>query len=113
MLRLDVDDLIKAVADQLFPSQEKQHKTKNGTNLQVGKEQFLNRLEAYVDSVNSSNRKFLVRKIGLLRDLYGEVPESINKGTHSAIKNSDAEMLVIYTYIILGDIILEKNYVNK
>ena len=105
--------LIKAVAGQLFPPRKEQYKTKNGENFKVGEEQFLNRLEAYVDSVNSPNRKFLVKKIELLRDLYGEVPESINKGTHSTIKNSDAEMLVIYTYIILGDIILEKNYVNK
>ena len=105
--------LIKAVADQLFPPQEEQYTPKNGENFKVGKEQFLNRLQAYVDSVNSPNRKFLVRKIQLLKDLYGEIPESINKGTHSTIRNSDAEMLVIYTYIILGDIILEKNYVNK
>ena len=103
--------LIKAVADQLFPPQEDQYKTKNGESFKVREEQFLNRLQAYVDSVDSPNRKFLVRKIQLLRDLYGEVPESINKGTHSTIKNSDAEMLVIYTYIILGDIILEKSYV--
>ena len=103
--------LIKAVADQLFPPQEEQYTLKNGESFKVGEEQFLNRLKAYVDSVNSPNRKFLVRKIQLLRDLYGEVPESINKGTHSTINNSDAEMLVIYTYIILGDMILEKNYV--
>ena len=105
--------LIKAVADQLFPPRKEQYKPKNGESFKVGEEQFLNRLQAYVDSVYSPNRKFLVRKIRLLRDLYGEIPESINKGTHSTIKNSDAEMLVIYTYIILGDIILEKNYVNK
>ena len=102
--------LIKAVADELFPSQKAQYITKDKKNLQVGEEHFLNRLEAFVDSTNSSNRKFLVRKIGLLRDLYGEIPESINKGTHLNISNSGAEMLVIYTYIILGDIILEKNY---
>ena len=105
--------LIKAVADQLFPPRKEQYTTKNEKDLDVGAEYFLNRLQAYVDSVDSPNRKFLVRKIQLLKDLYGEIPESINKGTHSIIKNSDAEMLVIYTYIILGDIILEKNYVNR
>ena len=100
--------LIKAVADELFPSRKIQYKTKDGTNFKVEEEYFLNRLVAFVDSTNSPNRKFLVRKIGLLRDLYGEIPESINKGTHLNITNSGAEMLVIYTYIILGDIILEK-----
>ena len=102
--------LIKAVADELFPSRKTQYKTKDGKYFKVEEEYFLNRLIAFVDSTNSPNRKFLVRKIGLLRDLYGEIPESINKGTHLSITNSGAEMLVIYTYIILGDIILEKNY---
>lgn len=100
--------LIKAVADNLFPSKEQDYITKGGDKLKVGNGNFLNRLEAYVDSIDSSNRKFLIRKIKLLRDLYGEVPESINKGTHLTIKNADAEMLVIYTYTILGDMILEK-----
>jgi len=49
----------------------------------------------------------------LLRDLYGEVPESINKGTNLTISNADAEMLVIYTYSILGDLVLEKTSHNK
>ena len=105
--------LIKAVADQLFPPQKEQYETKNGESFKVGAEQFLNRLKAYVDSVDSPNCKFLVKKIELLQDLYSKIPESINKGIHLTINNSDAEMLVIYTYIILGDIILEKNYVNK
>ena len=105
--------LIKAVADQLFPPRKEQYKTKNGENFKVGEEQFLNRLKAYVDSVDSPNCEFLVKKIELLQDLYGKIPESINKGIHLTINNSDAEMLVIYTYIILGDIILEKNYVNQ
>lgn len=105
--------LIKSIADNLFPFQNELYTLKNGTKIDVGEEKFLNRLDAYVDSINSQNRKFLTRKIMLLRDLYGEIPESINKGMHLNISNTDAEMLVIYSYIILGDIILEKTPNNS
>ena len=105
--------LIKSIADNLFPPQNNEYPLKGGKMIDVGEEKFLNRLEAFVDSVDSPNRKYLIRKIGLLRDLYGEVPESINKGTHLHISNSDAEMLVIYSYIILGDIVLESKSSKK
>lgn len=55
----------------------------------------------------SENSKYLLKEIALLRDFVNEIPESLNKGMHLNISNSDAERLVLYTYIILGDIILE------
>ena len=105
--------LIKAVADNIFPPRKEKFKLKDENEIEIGEEQFINRITAFVDSLESNNRKFLLRKIKLLRDLYGEIPESINKGTHLDISNMDAEMLVIYSYIILGDIILEKEKTNK
>lgn len=106
--------LIKAVADGLYaPKENKKYKLKSGDEIEIGKEKFLNRLQAFVDSIDSPNRKFLNKKIGLLRDLYGEIPQSINKGTHLNISNADAEDLVLYTYIILGDIILEESKFKK
>lgn len=99
--------LIKAVADVLYlPQEGKKIKLKSAKDIEIGNERFLNRLEAYIDSIDSPNRKFLQRKLSLLRDIYGEIPASINKGTHLEISNSDAENLVIYTYIILGEIIV-------
>lgn len=100
--------LIKSVADNLFPSQKKKHKMKGGETIEVGEEKYFNRLIAFVDKVDSKNRKGLMGKIHLLKNLYGEIPESMNKGTHKNISNQSAEMLVIYSYIVLGEIILEE-----
>ncbi len=100
--------LIRSIADEVFPDKNEKYKMKDGKEIQVGKEQYLNRLEAFVDDIDSENRKYLLKKLKLLRDLYGETPESINKGTHDIISNKSAELAVIYSYIILGEIIMEK-----
>ena len=99
--------LIRAVADELFPARDQAYIKRDKTPMKVGKDCFLNRLDAYVDSLGSDNRIYLARKIGLLRDAYGNIPQSVNKGTHDSITQADAEMLVIYSYLILGEILLE------
>ena len=99
--------LIRAVADELFPAQNKPYTKNDGNEIKVGKDHFLNRLKAYVDSSRPDNREYLVKKIDLLEDMYRKIPESINKGIHANITNEDAEMLVIYSYMILGEILLE------
>jgi len=43
-----------------------------------------------------------------LKDLYGETSESINKGTHNIISNKAAELAIIYTYLILGELVIER-----
>lgn len=101
--------LIKAVSDQVFASRDEDYVMRDGTTRKVGDEQYLNRLEAFVDLKKSKDEKFLLKKIKILRDLYGETNESLNRGTHSIISNQAAEMAVIYSYLILGEIILELN----
>ena len=100
--------LVKAIADKLFPAKNGKYLLKSGKEVEIGEEQFLSRLEAYVDSIDSPNRKYIIREISLLRDLCNEIPESMNKGVHLYITNSNAERLVLYSYMILGDIIMEE-----
>lgn len=99
--------LIQAVADELFPARKDEYATSGGRTMEVGEKQFLNRLEAYADSLGSDNRRYLIRKIKLLKDVCGKMPKSINEGVHANITNTDAEMLVIYSYLILGELVLE------
>jgi len=100
--------MVKAVADGFVPPQNGvKHVLKNGKEIEIGEERFLNRLQVYVDSLSSPNRKYLLREVGLLRDLMNEIPESMNQGIHLTISNAGAERLVLKSYIILGSIILE------
>lgn len=100
--------LVKAVADELMPPQNgAKCVLKNGNEVEIGEERFLNRLEVFVDSFSSPNRKYLLKEVSLLRDLMNEIPESMNQGIHLEISNAGAERLVLKSYIILGSIILE------
>jgi hypothetical protein len=98
--------VIKAVADRLFPPKQGQTLSVRGKELDIGEDKFINRLDAFVASKESPNTKYLHQEIGLLRDFLSNVPESLNKGIHSNISNVEARRLVLYSYIILGDIIL-------
>jgi len=100
--------LVKSVADELMPPQNgAKCVLKNGNEVEIGEERFLNRLEVFVDSFSSPNRKYLLKEVSLLRDLMNEIPESMSRGIHLEISNEGAERLVLKSYIILGSIILE------
>ena len=105
--------LIKAVADELFPARDRAYSTRDGKSLEVGKERYLNRLEAWIDSLGSDRYGYLAKKVDLLRDMYGNMPQSINKGTHASITGADAEMLVMYSYLILGEFVLARQDLDK
>lgn len=97
--------LVKAVSDKLYPPCTKAT-LKDGSTIDAGEEKFLNRLHAYIDSIDSPDAKYLLKKLEIIKDLLSKVPESVNKGVHDKISRTEAEKMVLYSYIILGDIIL-------
>lgn len=101
--------LIKHIADEVFPSSNEQYILKlddKTYNLSLGDDKVLNRLTAYVDSLNYKNKQHILDEINVLRGFYYGEEGYVNKGIHSEITNSEAKRLVLYTYLILGDIIL-------
>lgn len=103
--------LIKHVADEVYPAKSEKYvlKIDNTTvDLSIGTDNVLNRLTAYVDSLNSHNKQHILDEIRVLHGFYHGEEGFVNKGIHGEITNSEAKRLVLYTYLILGDIILLK-----
>jgi len=103
--------LIKHVADQVYPARSGKYTlNRDGETyeLDLGDEKVFNRLTAHVDSINSSSKKHILNGLDLLRDFYIGEEGYANRGIHDEISNTDAKRLVLYTYLILGDIILEE-----
>ena len=102
--------LIKIVADELCEAGS-DYKMKDDTVLKIGPENTINRLRAYVDQKDKKIRKPLLKKLDLLHELYSSNndAETMSSGVHGDISNTTAKMLVIYNYLILGDIIRTKN----
>ena len=102
--------LIKIIADELCEAGN-DYKMKDGTILKIGSDNTINRLRAYVDQKDGKLRKPLLEKLNLLNELYSSNngAETMSSGVHGDISNTAAKMLVIYNYLILGEIIKTKN----
>ena len=107
VVALECRRLIKIIADHL--SKPGKYYVLDGDNIPIGPNDSINRLRAYVDQNDKKIKIPLQNKLDLLSQLYSKIPESINKGIHANISNSTAKMLVIYNYIILGEIIKTKS----
>ena len=110
VVALECRRLIKIVADELCKAGD-DYKMKDDTVLKMGSENTINRLRAYVDQKNKKIRKPLLKKLDLLSELYSSNngAETMSSGVHGDISNTTAKILVIYNYLILGEIIRTKN----
>jgi hypothetical protein len=103
---LECRRLMKDVADVLFPPRKEPHVDKSGVEREVGSEQFINRLLAFVDQkTEGSTRRMVMAKTEHLGSLLDKVQELASGGIHSKVTKAEAKTCVIYTYLLLGDII--------
>jgi hypothetical protein len=107
----DCRRILKDLADALFPSQPKPRtKMIQGKNreIKLGDEDYINRLMCFIED-NSKSKRF-TELVGSHLDYVGNRLDSIyrtaNKGSHTDITSrEEADRCVVYTYMIVGDII--------
>jgi hypothetical protein len=100
--------VLQFVADEVFPPKEEPYLMKDGkTELKVGKNEFINRLCAFVDGkANGTERRFLVAESNYLGDYLAGVVELAQKVEHSKnVEKLDANMVAIHTYLIVSEIL--------
>ncbi|MBA7705700.1 hypothetical protein ES703_114536 [subsurface metagenome] len=103
--------ILQDLADAVFPPQkEARIKTTKGKSITIklGKEQYINRLIAFIEDHSSSARYKHI--VGSHLSFIGERLDSIvgaaQKGTHDEIVSpQEADRYVIYTYMVMGDIL--------
>lgn len=102
--------VLQELADCLFPpTNEPRKKIVNGKEREVklGNGNYINRLIAYIEDSSESDRFNEIVGTSLdyigsrLDALYGET----NKGSHAMVTREEADRCVIYTYMIVGDIL--------
>ena len=102
--------LLQDLADALFPPSDDRVAEKEGKTLRIklGKDQYINRIMAFVsDSSTSSRFQDLVGShLSFLGDRLDSVFLASQKGSHSTIvSREEADRYVVYTYLLLGDIL--------
>jgi len=91
--------IIRAFADAAFPPSDTPVQI-DGEPAQVGPEQYLNRINAYIARhVQSDSRRMKLRQS--LRNIH----ERTSAGVHNDVTSDEARALFLETYILLGEIL--------
>lgn len=98
--------ILQDLADNLYPPQENPIVI-NGKTIQLGKEQYINRLIQFIASKKESTTygKVVGADLSSIGNRIDAIYEATNKGTHSELSKEDASRFIIHTYFLLSDII--------
>lgn len=103
--------VLQELADSLFPPTNSiREREINGkiVSIKLGRDQYINRLLAYVEDTSESTRfqELVGSHMKFLADRLDSIFKAAQKGSHSTImKREEADRHVIYTYLIVGDIL--------
>ncbi len=101
--------LLKDLADAMFPAREPIQRVINGETktIQLGAEQYLNRLVTFVEERSASERfqDLVGSNLRFVVDRLESIHSAMNKGTHARVSKEEADRYVIYTYMLVGDIL--------
>ena len=99
--------IIKEVADVLYPPSDDPVTLPGGKKIQVGEEQYINRLIQYISSKSESGsfKAIVGSHLSFVGERLDSVHNAANKGTHTEVTLEEAERYIIYTYLLIGDIL--------
>lgn len=102
--------ILNDLADAVFPprNDEREVKTENGVRrVKLGREQYINRILAFVEDQSSSDRfqDIVGSHINFIAKRLESIVMAANKGTHDVVAKEEAERYVVYTYLLVGDIL--------
>lgn len=102
--------VLQDVADSVFPAQsEPRIRNVNGKDLKIklGPDQYINRLVAYIEDTSKSDRfiEIVGSHMKYMGDRLDAVFHAAQKGSHATVTKAEADRYVIYTYLLVGDIL--------
>lgn len=97
--------VIKDVADALYPASNITYKCRDGTVLEVKDDKVKNRLIAFVDAKTAKKPKLTTESINYFMDILSAIWTVASTGDHSEITREGAEKCLIYSYLVLGEVL--------
>lgn len=95
--------IFECLADKLYPAKE------GGDSMspKLGKQHYINRLIAYVgERIDSKSYKAIIgAELKYIGEKIHKIYTAVNKGTHATVGKSEAENYVIYTYLLISDLL--------
>lgn len=100
--------LLQLIADEKAPvDQENKEKIKDNKTIKLWAENYINRLIHYIENKSDSKtfKKITWSHLDFIWNRIDSIYEATNKWTHSSISLEEAKRYVIYTYLLVADII--------
>ena len=96
--------ILSNVADSIFPPQTSKYNCRDGTERKIEKEEYKNRLLAYIDKNIQSDTTLCILQDELshLAARLDSVYEKTNKGIHDMVSREEAELTIIHMYLFLA-----------
>ena len=102
--------ILQDLADAIFPPTEDRKVQMEGKEktIKLGKDNYINRIMAYVTDHSKSKRfsEIVGSHLNFLGDGLDSVFQTAQKGSHAVIvSRKEADRYVVYTYLIVGDVL--------
>jgi hypothetical protein len=103
--------ILQDLADVVLPPQDESITKAVGDRtitIKLGKDQYINRIIAYVEAQSTSSRfqEIVGSQLGYLGDRLDSVFKAAQKGSHCVIvTREEADRYAVYTYLVVGDIL--------
>jgi len=99
--------ILQDLADAVFPPQSDDRITPAGDTIKLGAENYINRLVCFVEDKGKSDRfvRLVGSHLGFLGDRLDAVFQATQKGSHATLTREEANRYVVYTYMLVGDIL--------
>ncbi len=110
--------ILQDTADVLYPAREPRILNSDGRprTINLGPDNYINRLITYVEENSDSERfqQIVGSHLKYLGERLDSIFQAAQKGSHSVISSKDeADRYVIYTYLVVGDILQLKSQIEK
>lgn len=100
--------ILKDLADAIYPPTKNIKKGIDGKSHELGEEQYINRIIEFITQKSKSETyiKIVGSHLRFIGDRLKSILEGSHKGTHTNITDrEEANRIVVYTYLLLGDIL--------
>ena len=94
------------LADALYPPKDEPIIVK-GKSIQVGQDQYINRLIQFIESKSGSQtyKEVVGADLGSIGARLDAINNAVCKGTHASVSRDEASRYIIHTYLLISDII--------
>lgn len=99
--------ILQDLADAVFPPEAADRVMSSGKTIKLGQDNYINRLVCFAeDKAGSARFSDLVGShLAFLGDRVDAIFRATQKGSHAVVTREEANRYVIYTYLLVGDIL--------